>query len=336
MVGGESMIKELLKEYGIYSCDVVNVSENFYKVITENRYYAFKRTKKTNFNVENWQYLFQQKDKMNFNGILPVYRTNSNNLYVEVDGFIFYLSPWIVETDRAFEIKNAFKLIGQFHKQTQRIYTVNSEKVVARFKEYKLNVNRYQQELLFIVEKSEQKHYMSPLELLVCTYYRNIEAAISMLNTTIDKYIDAITEKPTGNISLCHGQLFKDNFIQSERLFIINWERVGYGHSYQDVLMLFTDLMSNNKLNHKLLIDAFKIYLQENNYDLDELYLLNIYLLDCLDYLKEIHSYDGENITSPSMIKQIISLQKIHHRLMFGLSISEFIIDKELDLEDID
>lgn len=330
------MIEKVLKEYNILVIDIVPITDNLYKINDGTRYYSLKRSKMPAQSLNDWLAFYEESNKKYFKGILHVYLTKKNLLYVLEDGFIFYLSPWIEHTEKSFDIGLAFELISQIHFQTKDNHVIDNEKLILQFEDYVKQIDGYSSLLLDAVEQFEQNHYMSPFELLICTEYKDLESVIGLLKQTIRKFIDSRKDKITWEISLCHGQLAKKHFISSDQLFIINWEKATYGHTFQDIFALMNDLISQHGVSSHVLIQSFSNYLNINELEMDELYLLIIYMLDCEDYLEEVAKYIDNHNRNYSLIKQIVGIQKIYRRLQFGLVLAEYVEDRELGLEETD
>jgi len=336
---GVNMIEQIMSAYGIHPVDIDHVTRKVSRVTDGVIDFALKASTMTSTSLTNWQQVLHQANHSNLPGVLPVYLTIDNALYTVKGSHILYLMPWIEENNQEeLNIELLFKYIGQIHQRTQFTTTIPGDKTKQQFKEYQ-NSNESDFQFLFnSVQQFEQNKYMSPFELLICSQFISLENVFNVLNSFVDRFMNARDETSLWNLSLCHGNLKREHLIQSSQLYIINWENAKYDNAIIDLTSIFSSIVNEPLIEPDPLIDQFEVYLQENELEIDELYLLVIFLLDCREYLSIIKNYLNRNPSHYSMINQIIKLQHTYRILMLGLKIAEHVETKENDslLDDLD
>jgi|SRR5690625_1058656 len=327
-----------MSDYGIHPVDIDHVTRKMFKVTDGVTEFALKNSSMTSTSLTNWQQVLHQANHRNLPGVLPVYLTTDNALYTLKDSHVLYLMPWIEENNQELNIELLFKYIGQIHQRTKFTTTIPSDKTKQQFIEYQNSNESNLQFLSKSVQQFEKSKYMSPFELLICSQFISLENIFSVLNSFVDRFMNDRDETSLWNLSLCHGNLKREHLIQSDHLYIINWENAKYDNAIIDLTSLFSSIVNESLIEPDPLIDLFEVYLQENELEIDELYLLVIFLLDCREYLSIVKNYLNRNPSHYSMINQIIQLQQTYRILMLGLKIAEYVETKEDDflLDDLD
>lgn len=332
------MIEQVMNDYGIHPVEINRVSANVYHVTDGVSQFALKKSSMTSIALNNWQHVYHQAYHSNLPGILPVYLTKDQTLYKMKEGLVFYLTPWLEAVNEELNLELFFKSIGRIHQRTKFTEEISYEKTETEFEKYQVhNEDNYQ--LLFeSVQEFEKKKYMSPFELLICTQFISLERVFHVLNSFIKRFIDERNKHSLWNLNLCHGNLKREHLIQSNSLYIINWEQASYRNALNDLDSFFSNIVSESNIDTVFLIESFENYMEVNELEIDELYLLVIYLLDFQTYMSILESYLNRSRTNYSMIEQIMNLQHTYRKLMFGLKFAEFVDDKDKEflLDDLE
>src|SRR5690625_5357844 len=80
---------------------------------------------------------------------------------------------------------------------------------------------------------------MSPLELLVCTQYRDLELVFRETRKRVDQFIQENNEETVWNYSLCHGSFRFAHFINADQAYMINWEKAQYENTIHELEYFF-------------------------------------------------------------------------------------------------
>ncbi|SHF64993.1 phosphotransferase [Ornithinibacillus halophilus] len=331
------LIREVLKSYGIYPHDIQPITNSLYYVKDYQSEYAVKRSKLTSETLRNWEYVYHQAYQNNFTDILPVYLTNQQKLYEPKGDYFYYVMPWINETREIPQLGAAFRSIGHIHAKTKRTQSIKGPSIKKQFQSYQTTCESIEKKLLYYVEQFEQKRYMSPFELLVCTQYRDLVQVNRILKQRLGQFVETLDEKEEWKYSLCHGRLHPSHILSSNQTMIINWEYASLNNPIIDLYYFMNQYAQHYDREAKPLLDKFDIYTDENSLDEDELFLLIIYLLDLKPYFDLVEQYE-QGATKKSMVHQTQQLQQVHRQLMFGLQFSAYVEEKYemIDLEDLE
>lgn len=321
-----------MEAYAISPLKMDQISSNTVRIEDAQKMYALKRSALTKESIENWEHVLHQAKVKNIVNVLPVYLTKQGHLYKEIDGTIFYLTPWIKAGK--FNVKQLYQSIGRVHAATKVTYSVETENMNNQFHTYMNRCEEAQQILLHYLGDFEKVRYMSPFELLVCTQYKDLELILKENQKRVKQFLEEFNRDPTWNYCLCHGNLLTSHHLDVQ---IINWEKAHYENPIHDLAYFFNHEVNSYDIDIEALLESFSTYMKENELTLSELYLLAIYLLDTSEYITVVEQYINRN-SSLSMINQVKALQRIYRRLTFGLRFSEYVgkVYDTIDLDDIE
>lgn len=330
-------IRRVLESYHIFPTEIDRLTERLYRVKGNKQTYALKKGSFDTDNLSNWLHVYHVAQRHNLFPILPVYLTHSGNLYAESQGDIYYLTPWIESENRKNSIDKVYAGLGLIHAKTTKSQPISDEMRETSkesFLIYKQQMAKLRKQLLQTVEEFESRHFMSPVELLVCTQYRDIVKVFYLLDKRLDQYLDYLGEVTTWRVCLNHQKLQDPHLLQQENAIFINWEHASYQHPIVDISILLKDRTTHYDHDAEQLVNKFSCYLDENKLEVHELTLLAIYLLDPTIYMNAIRDY-SEGITDASMIEQVILLQRLHRQLLFAGSFSQF-VESEYEMVSFD
>ncbi|SET69895.1 spore coat protein YsxE [Oceanobacillus limi] len=331
-------IRAVLQEYGITSVEIEPITDRLYRVIDPyHNQYALKKSTLTEKSVMNWKHVLHTANSNNLVNVSPVYLTKQGELYYERNNEIFYLTPWLLAKSEPKNLGKIFQAIGFIHRTTKKTQSFSPESTTTSFKEYKKHCDSARLSLLSYVEQFEQRRYMSPFELLVCTQFHVLNNVFRELIRKLDQLISNLDEDDgVWSTSLCHGNLRMDHIIESNQLLFINWENASYHNAIQDLVSFFKNNVIYYDSPTDDLLNNFANYMNENSLESSEIYLLTIYLLDPTYYMDLIRTYYDGNDTS--MIDQIKKLQQTYRQLIFALKFSQHVETEyeSLSLEDLE
>ncbi|EQB35814.1 hypothetical protein M948_12305 [Virgibacillus sp. CM-4] len=338
LLGGDMLdaIKTILNAYSVQPFYIEHETGHLFRIQDGHQQYALKQSDLSEQTVSMWEKVFREAYAENLYTILPVYLTTEGNIYKKHHDRIYYLTPWRGKALTNFNessIRDVFQSLGTIHAKTKRVRNIPNETFIDRFTNYQKETEERQKKLLHFVENYEKNHYMSPFELLVCTQYRDIDFALKESMRRIDQLLYEQKEDEAWNYSLCHGNLQASHILSSpDQIFFINWEDAMYEYPSLDLSIFFKNETSMYDAPTNLFIQAFDSYMNENELSKKELYMLAIQLLDCQPYLQLLEAHGNSKET---MIEQIVSLQHVFRRILFGLQLSAY-IEQEYDSFDID
>lgn len=318
-------IKKVLFSYGIHPTTITKITGAVYQIDDGQQLYALKKSRLTGENLPTWESTLHQAYDQQLTFVLPVFLTRDSALYKEIDQQFFYLTPWI--DGKKSTIKHFYRSIGKIHAQTKQPQSVDQEQMINQFRDYKKFCSHMQQKVLTYVKQFENHQYMSPLELQVCTHYRDIELVLRKMSEHIDQFIDEQTEPPQWNYSLCHGNLRLSHLLEADQMYMINWEKASQEFAVMDLVQFFKNEVTTYDTPVESMIDSFKVYMKENKLNHSELFLLIIHLLDPTNYIEIVEQY-VRRTSKLTMINQTKKLQITYRQLLFALQLSRY-IEKE-------
>lgn len=321
-------IKEILAAYQVNPSEISKVTNKLYKVQSHNYTYALKESSLTSNDLQRWRSVYRIGNDQQLASVLPVYMTNSGDIYQEHKGNIYYLSPWKEkrESDEPeHEIESFYHALGHMHNKTKQENRVHMEKLEELIQQEKESVSSYRNTLLAHIETYEQRRYMSPFELRVCMQYRDLEQVFKNLDSWYDYYLTDLKDDGVSYSSLCHGNLRPSHRIyQASHTYFINWETANFGSPVNDLASYFYHEFKYHDCYFNHLTDSFSIYERYNPLLQSERSLLAIYLLTPSAYLQIIDNYNRA-VYKKSQPFQIKYLEQAYRRLMHGLSMQHYL-----------
>lgn len=312
-------LQTILQHYSILPQGVVHVTNRLYQIKADGKQYALKRSDLDDVQLKSWLKAYHLAEEKNLHTVIPLYLTNQRELFVKVEGDIYYLTPWVEGKINAYNkmnLENLFSSIGEIHLRTKRFHPLDKDHLEKNFLPYQKKCSKDEQQLLHTVERLEKKHYPSPLELQILTHYRDISYALRTSKILVDEMIRQAEKESGWGTSLLHGNLEKSHCFEH---YFINWEKASIDHPIHDLVYFFHNETANTYQHTELLLQTFPAYLEENPLNSLEFLLLRLYLLNSSNYLHYIE-YDQLNLRrNISMIEQTIHVEKMYKRIEFGL-----------------
>lgn len=330
-------VRRVLESYHVFPVDINKVTNRVYYVQSNKQSYALKKASLDDKSLTRWLEIYQIAQSQNLQNILPVYLNHSGELYSRDGNDIYYLTPWVESQNRAHSIEKVYQNLGYIHAKTRNVQSLSSEMRDSsreNFLVYKKKVGELRKKLLNHVEHFEAQHFMSPVELLVCTQYRDLVQVFYVLERRLNQYLESLDEITEWKISLCHGKLKDSHVIHGNQLYFINWEHATYQHPIVDLAMIMKNKSLHYDTDKRLLLDKLKVYTDENKLENHELTLLAIYLLDPERYLETIDHYANRK-SDDNTIDYVIKLQRFHRQILFGVHFSEF-VEEEFEMVSLD
>ncbi|MFC2948493.1 hypothetical protein [Virgibacillus sediminis] len=319
-------VRKVMNSYSVYPNYITKVTDRLFRIQDGQGDYALKKSLLTRETVAGWENAYHLAASQNLRSVLPVYLTHKGNLHVEMDGSIYYLTPWVQTDERQDKkeyIKGLFHGLGDIHANTKRSESIDKDEVWNSFDTYKEYCIGLQQDLLSFVERFENNRYMSPVELLVCTHFKELEAACFLGAKRTEQLMEKGRQDRRWNWSLCHGNLRMSHTLQTAAdPFLINWENTMYDNAVRDLSGLFSRETIYHNHSGSLFMELFPEYMEKNKLTTTELYLLIIHLVNPSSYLKLIRMYTAED---GPLMDHIPSLQQNYRRILFGLEFSRYI-----------
>ncbi|AIF45378.1 phosphotransferase [Virgibacillus sp. SK37] len=330
-------IYKVLRNYKVYPLHVNKITGRLYKISDGNKEYALKQANLPKETFSMWEGVYQQAYSKQLTEILPIYLSNSGSLYTMVDGHTYYLQPWLEPRDaveRSEEINPLYRAIGRIHAKTKIFKTIPMQKVKDSFMEYRTFCSQLKKKLYTAVDAFEQSRYMSPLELQICTHFRDIDHAFQKIDERIMELNEIEEKDQQWDRCVCHGNLALAHSIHTDQTYLLNWERAHMDNAIMDLLSFFENETWRYNTPVDELIESFSTYYQENELSKTELLILSIYLLNPSPYLELVDKY----MTDPSndtMVNQVKNVQFTYRKIIFALKWTEH-VEREFESISLD
>lgn len=306
--------KAILAKFNLSPITMREVNENNYFLSTISGAYLLRELASSSQKEESLLLTYRLAQQNNLISIVSLVLTNEGTVYHQHNHKLYLVSPWIEKSQINWEA--TFETIAKIHQQTKISSTDENKSVIqARISVKRVKALRIRH--FQWIELFERQPYMSPLELQVCTHYREISFAFNQL----ERLIIAL-EKMEINSGLCliHGNLTRKSILGKEFVYIANWENAAYDHPTKDLLNLFKNEAKNyDKELQEWLNHFFHHYLLNNPLTKAELYYIAIALLDIEKYLGIVDKYILTDNFGEGIVRTTMELEKTYYKIIMGL-----------------
>ncbi|WP_157724853.1 hypothetical protein [Virgibacillus phasianinus] len=204
-----------------------------------------------------------------------------------------------------------FQKIGYAHQETSQSISIDKEKVQENFMHYHKKCIQFQERFDQYIEEFEQKRYMSPVELMVCTHYRDINYLFNELFNRIERFNSELLQISEWKYCRCFGDKNIKHLLVKRHLYKNSHEHYFNGSAVLDVVAMIRCHVTYFEWQDTDLTENFGVYLESNQLEQVELELLGIYLLDPTEYFQAVEDY-ATRATSKSMMEHTIILNRLH------------------------
>lgn len=212
----ETDIRYIAKLYGLQ----LKFAEKYgrvQKLYTDKGTFALKRIN-ANHGVDFLQYV-QLLYQRGYHRIVPIYPTTDGRYGVLANKGLYYLMPWLDNREREGQMRKNEELF----RELARLHTISAREVEVaendRKEHYDLTLARWEKEkeaLEQFVERAEQAWYMSPFQLLFCTFYHEITMAQSYSIRKLNEWYDISKEQTKARSVIVHGKVSPEHFLTNE------------------------------------------------------------------------------------------------------------------------
>lgn len=317
-------ITEILQEYAISPQAIVPVTERVHKIKANGKEFALKRSRLDRNTLNRWLATYRTASELGLSEIIPVYLTVRKRLYVKREDEYYYLTPWIEKNKRPYgkkTVENVYRHIGNIHVRTKKLTTLETNRWIDPFDSYKKYCEEKERRLTTWMERLEQKHYPSPVELQILTHYQNVRTSLRRSGQLTEEIL-SLSESDTGwGVCLNHGNLEQGHFFER---YIINWEKASYQHPVHDLTgMLHHEAVHAPQLTEDY-IQSFSAYLDEHPLNPLERTLLVLYLMNSTEYLRMVEVYVLSRVRDESEIEWSMKLEQNYRKVITGLMFDAF------------
>ncbi|MGE8206073.1 spore coat protein YsxE [Heyndrickxia sp. NPDC080065] len=214
-------INNIMKQYGMKANFFEKYGKSF-KVSTSEGNFALKRISPytgTGF-VKNVQLLYHR----GYNRIVPIYPTLDGRYAVLDEQYLYYLMPWLPneeKEDRSEKHQKMFRELARLHTLSVKEVQITKEQRKEHFDQTNEQWVRETEFFEEFLERSEQKWYMSPFELMFCTFFQDIIQALNFSKKQLEQWYEDSKDVEKGRTVVVHGKVSTEHFLYDER---------GYGY----------------------------------------------------------------------------------------------------------
>ncbi|WP_430784991.1 hypothetical protein VBD025_09935 [Virgibacillus flavescens] len=208
-----------------------------------------------------------------------------------------------------------FQNIGFAHKSTSQTSSLDKEMIQEDFLKYQDKCVHSRNRFENYIDEFEQRRYMSPVELLICTHYRDIDVLFNDLINRLEQFNSELNEINEWKYSRCYGSKNIKHLFESGHLYQNSHDYYYHGNPVLDVTSMVRNYAELFEWDETKLTGYFSSYLKGNPLDTAELFLFDIYLLDPTDYFQTVERYVTRG-SENSMIEHIMLLKRCHRKLV--------------------
>ncbi|MBA9025753.1 spore coat protein YsxE [Peribacillus huizhouensis] len=187
--------------------------------------------------IRNIQRLYQR----GYNRIVPIYQTMDGRYAVLHNNRLYYLMPWLSDQEngeRSERNKQMFRELARMHTLSVREITVEAEE---REEHYQSTNEEWKKQLGFLrefVESCEKKWYMSPFELMYCTYYTDLSQALEYSTKKLEDWYEKTKDHEKIRTVVTHGKVSLKHYVYDDRGYgyFINFENSRTAPPHFDLL----------------------------------------------------------------------------------------------------
>lgn len=213
----EKNINHIVELYGLR----LKFAEKYgrvHKIYTDKGTFALKKiTAKHGIDFLQYIQLLYQRG---YHRIVPIYPSMDGRYGVLVNDKLYYLMPWLDNREREGQLIKSQELF----RELARLHTISAREVDVsendRKEHFDLTVTRWEREkeaLEQFVELSEQAWYMSPFQLLFCTFYHEIILAQNYSIRKFNEWYDISKEQTKARSVIIHGKISPEHFLYNEQ-----------------------------------------------------------------------------------------------------------------------
>ncbi|SFM05853.1 spore coat protein YsxE [Gracilibacillus orientalis] len=320
----------IIEAYQLQPEEIEQVTERVFKIKANSQQYALKRSRLYPDDLGRWQAIQQFIQQKQILGFVPLYYAENNQLFVQDQEHIYYLMPWVEQdyTDQPIdEYATAIHAVGRLHAATMDYHQIapmkqNKTTIEQQFQQ---ELSTYRDQMLKYVRYFEAKRFMSPYELQVCMYYRDIEHTFNQLERWQEIYLDVMDETEKMKYTLCHGNIRPSHYVVTQtNTYFLNWEDAFMTSPTYDLAAYYQYLFQFHDCDIGKVIDSFSIYCRYIDLSDYEKALLALQLLSPSKWIQEVSS-SMQSSRNKNTVNSSIKIEQEYRRLLFGFQLQEFI-----------
>lgn len=236
--------------------------------------------KKVYYNEENLLYVYSAMEWLFRNGILvpKLLPTIDNNRYINVNGVLFILTPWIdgdkCDFDNMEHLILSSKTLGKLHKVSKHFTPIDGSATRKGFDDLNESTSKHFEQLLTSINKAQfYKDKFSKL------FLDNLDSNLELAKLSVEISSSIVEENLSR--SLCHGDFVNKNIIiANEDVWVIDFDKCKEDYSAKDLSYFLRRLLKreNTHWEKNTFLSIINNYMEENELTQDDLKFILAYV----------------------------------------------------------
>ncbi|UOQ47278.1 phosphotransferase [Gracilibacillus caseinilyticus] len=321
---------QLLQSYQLQPESIEQITDRLYKIEADHQQYALKHARLLPEDVGRWQAIQQYIQEKKIFGFVPVYYTVHQQPFVEDNGDIYYLMPWVnreISDQPIDEYATAIHTIGKLHAATMDYHKIDAVKQNRRTleKQFEQELTYCREQMLQYVRFFEAKRFMAPAELQICMYYRDMEQLFNKMEEWQEIYLDRMEETDQMKYTLCHGNVKPSHYmITGMNTYLLNWEYALMTSPTYDLVSYYQYLFRFHDCDMDKITESFSVYCRYIDLSDYEKALLVLQLLSPHNWFQSM-SDTLQPRRGTSNVRKSIEIEKEFRKLFHGFQMQEYI-----------
>ncbi len=302
-------IYEIAELYGLK----INFIENkgrVNKLYSDKGEFALKRMDAKN-GVDFLGYV-QTLYQRGYHRIVPVYPALDGRYAILKGNMLYYLMPWLENRereDRYERHQELFRELARFHTLSVREVPVSEEDRNEHYERTTARWEKEQEVLEQFLERSEKAWYMSPFQLLFCTFYSEIAGGQRFSLQKLKEWHETSKEETKARSVIIHGKISTEHFLYNENGvgFFTNFEKAGIATPLHDLLPFLSRTLNSHPKRFDEGVDWLTTYFKHFPFKEDEKLLFLSYLAQPGPMYRLIEKYfsSGKEKNEMKFVRQL-------------------------------
>lgn len=290
---------ELLKRYKIKP-DYMEDFGKVKKVYSNKGTFALKQVQFTDEQRHHFIYTVQSLHEKGYRHVVPIFPTTDGSYICRHFQYDYYVMPWL-ESNR-FNMRepqeDLMREAARLHTVSMTKGRVNQQYFYHFYENSKLNIEMRKLDYERFIDICEKKIYMSPFELLYCTYFTQFMIIEDLALRQLDNWYDVVKEKKQDRAVLCHGNLSPNHLLYDEngQSYLINFDRSFIASPIYDLLSFFKKMFYQYPQTSSEASHWYAQYNRQNHLTEDERLLLCYYLCQTDHIYKQVKQYQHDSL----------------------------------------
>ncbi|MEK3890568.1 spore coat protein YsxE [Bacillus sp. FSL K6-3431] len=286
-------VKKIVQYYGLHPKFVEKYGK-VYKVYTDKGDYALKRMRAEE--GLDFLYYMQFLYQRGYNRIVPIFPAADGRYAILEGKYLYYLMPWLenkLREDHTQKHHELFRELARIHTLSAREVPVSKEERKEHFDITKARWEKEQEALETYIEFSEKTWYMSPFQLMFCTYFSEISGGQRYALGKLNEWHEASLEETKARSVIVHGKLSTEHFLYNDKGlgFFSNLEKSRTASPIHDLLPFLSRMLNTHPKQFNESVEWLELYFRHFPFKEEEMYLFLSYLAQPGAIYRVIESY---------------------------------------------